>query len=173
MFDFFWPHGLQPERLLCPLQCPGGCSNSCPLSQWCYLTISSSSALFSFCLHSLPSLVHVCVPCGMGSSLVGADVTHPFPTLCNEPGGPDAGRLQWLSHLFLLLPFPLCRYMTPVLWEPEHRVPWSTRLEPSTRNKFVLVMPKVCLCGHHLLHIRSMSSMCEQSHTHMALLGKW
>ena len=74
------------------------------------------------------------------------------------------------SFSFSLL---LSRHMKPVLWEPEHRVPWSTRLETSTRNKFVLVMPKVCLCGHHLLHIRSMSSMCEQSRTHVALLGKW
>ena len=32
---------------------PGVCSNSCPLSQWCYLTISSSAALF-FCLQSFP-----------------------------------------------------------------------------------------------------------------------
>ena len=30
------------------------CSNSCPLSLWCYLTISSSAGLFSFCLQSLP-----------------------------------------------------------------------------------------------------------------------
>ena len=28
------------------------CSNSCPLNQWCYLTISSSAATFSFCLQS-------------------------------------------------------------------------------------------------------------------------
>ena len=30
-------------------------SNSCPLSQWCYLTISSSTALFSYCPQSFPS----------------------------------------------------------------------------------------------------------------------
>ena len=30
------------------------CSNSCPLSWWCYLTISSSVTLFSFCLLSFP-----------------------------------------------------------------------------------------------------------------------
>ena len=29
-------------------------SDSCPLSQWCYLTISSSAARFSFCLQSFP-----------------------------------------------------------------------------------------------------------------------
>ena len=31
------------------------CSNSWPLSQWCYLTISSSAALF-FCLQSFPAI---------------------------------------------------------------------------------------------------------------------
>ena len=34
---------------------PGVCSKSCPLSEWCYLTISSSAALFSFCLQSCPA----------------------------------------------------------------------------------------------------------------------
>ena len=34
---------------------PRVCSNSCPLSWWCYLTISSSAALFSFCLQSFPA----------------------------------------------------------------------------------------------------------------------
>ena len=29
---------------------PGVCSNLCPLSRWCYLTVSSSVAPFSFCL---------------------------------------------------------------------------------------------------------------------------
>ena len=37
-------------RLPCPLLSPGACSDSCPLRWWCYLTISSSAALFSFCL---------------------------------------------------------------------------------------------------------------------------
>ena len=36
------PHGLQHARLPCPSPTPGGCSNSCPLSQWCHPTISSS-----------------------------------------------------------------------------------------------------------------------------------
>ena len=30
------------------------CSSSCPLHQWCYPAISSSDALFSFCLQSFP-----------------------------------------------------------------------------------------------------------------------
>ena len=38
------PHGLQHDKLLCPPLSPRVCSNSCPLSQWCCLTISSSTA---------------------------------------------------------------------------------------------------------------------------------
>ena len=34
---------------------PTLCSNSCSLSQWCYLTISSSAALLSFCFRSFPA----------------------------------------------------------------------------------------------------------------------
>ena len=35
--------------------CPRVCSNSCPLSQWCQPTISSSLFLFSSCLQSFPA----------------------------------------------------------------------------------------------------------------------
>ena len=34
---------------------PRVCSNSFPLSHWCYITISSSAAPFSFCLQSFPA----------------------------------------------------------------------------------------------------------------------
>ena len=46
------PHGLQHARLLCHALSPGGCSDSCPLSQYCHSTISSSANPFSFCLPS-------------------------------------------------------------------------------------------------------------------------
>ena len=36
------PRGLQHTRLPCPSPTPGACSNSCPLSQQCHPTISSS-----------------------------------------------------------------------------------------------------------------------------------
>ena len=47
-------HGLQHTRLSCPSPNPGACSNSCPLSQWCHPTISSSVVPFSSCLQSCP-----------------------------------------------------------------------------------------------------------------------
>ena len=55
--DSLWPHGLQPARLPCPSPTPGACSNSCPLSQWCHLTFSSSVVPFFFCLQSFPASV--------------------------------------------------------------------------------------------------------------------
>ena len=47
-----WPHGLQHARLSCPSPTPGACSNWCPLSRWCYPTISSFVIYFSSCLQS-------------------------------------------------------------------------------------------------------------------------
>ena len=50
-----WPHGLQHARLPCLSLLHGVCSDSCPLSWWCYLTISSSATFFSFCFQSFPA----------------------------------------------------------------------------------------------------------------------
>ena len=50
-----WSHRQQHARLPCRSLSPGVCSNSCPLSRWCCLTISSSVPLFSFCLWSFPA----------------------------------------------------------------------------------------------------------------------
>ena len=53
--DSLWPHGLQHTRLPCPSPTPGACSNSCPSSQWCHPTISSSVIPISSCLQSFPA----------------------------------------------------------------------------------------------------------------------
>ena len=53
--DFLWQHWLQHARLPCSSQSPGAYSNSCPLSQWCHPTISSSVISFSSCLKSFPA----------------------------------------------------------------------------------------------------------------------
>ena len=49
------PHGLRHARPPCPSLSSSICSNSGPLSQWCYLTVSSSAAFCSFCLQSFPA----------------------------------------------------------------------------------------------------------------------
>ena len=46
---------MQQARLPCPSLSPGVCLNSCPLSWWCHLTISSSVALFSSCSQFFPA----------------------------------------------------------------------------------------------------------------------
>ena len=52
-----WPHGLQHTRFPHPSPIPGAYSNSCPLSQWCHPTNSSSVIIpFSSCLQSFPAL---------------------------------------------------------------------------------------------------------------------
>ena len=50
-----WPHGLQHPRPPCPSPTPRVYSVSCPLSQWCHPTISSSVVPFSSCLQSFPA----------------------------------------------------------------------------------------------------------------------
>ena len=49
------PYGLQHTRPPRPSSSPGVCPTSCPLNRWCHPTISSSVALFSFCLQSFPA----------------------------------------------------------------------------------------------------------------------
>ena len=51
MSDSLWLHGLQHARPPCPSPAPRAYSNSCPLSQWCHPTISSSVAPSPPALH--------------------------------------------------------------------------------------------------------------------------
>ena len=53
--DSLQPHELQHASLPCPSLSSRVCSNSCPLSQWCHPTISSSVAPFSSCRQVFPA----------------------------------------------------------------------------------------------------------------------
>ena len=55
MSDSLRPRGPQLTRLCCPSPTPRAYSNSCPLSQWCHPTISSSVVPFSSRLQSFPA----------------------------------------------------------------------------------------------------------------------
>ena len=55
MSDSLWPHEAQYTRLPCPSVSPRVCPNSCPLSQWCHPTISSSVSPFCSCPQSFPT----------------------------------------------------------------------------------------------------------------------
>ena len=65
MSDSLWPHGLQHTRLLCPSLSLRVDSDSCPLSQWCHPTISSSVAPFP---PALSLSQHQCLFQWVGSS---------------------------------------------------------------------------------------------------------
>ena len=49
-----WPHGLRHAKPSCPSPTPVY-SDSCPLTQWCHPTISSSAIPFSSYLQSFPA----------------------------------------------------------------------------------------------------------------------
>ena len=55
MSNSLWPRGLQHTRPPCPSPTPRVHPNSCPLSQWCHPTISSSLIPFFSCLQSFPA----------------------------------------------------------------------------------------------------------------------
>ena len=55
MSDSLRPHELQHARLPCPSPTPRVYPNSCPFSQWCHPTISSSVIPFSSGLQSFPT----------------------------------------------------------------------------------------------------------------------
>ena len=55
MSDSLQPHGVQHARTPCPSPAPRVYSNSCPLSQWCHPSISSSVGPFSSHLQSFPA----------------------------------------------------------------------------------------------------------------------
>ena len=100
MSDSLWPHVLQHTRPPCPSPTPGTCSNSCPSSQWCHPTISSSAVPFSSCLQSFPasgssseSVLHIRWPKYWSFSF---SISPP-----NEYSGPVSFRMDWLGLLAL------------------------------------------------------------------------
>ena len=54
VYDPLRPHEPQHARPPCLSPTPGVYTNSCPLSQWCHPTISSSVVRFSSCTQSFP-----------------------------------------------------------------------------------------------------------------------
>ena len=55
MSSSLWPYGLQQTRHPCPQPTPRDYSDSCPLSQRCHPTISSSLVPLSSCPQSFPA----------------------------------------------------------------------------------------------------------------------
>ena len=80
MSNFLQPLGLPHARLPSPSLYPRVCTNSCPLSWWYYLTISSSPALF-LCLQSFPASGSFPMSCLFTSSSQSIGVSVSAPVL--------------------------------------------------------------------------------------------
>ena len=96
--DSLWPHKPQHTRPPCPSPTLGVYPNSCPLSQWCHLTISSSGVPFSSCLQSFPASVF--------SNVSALPIRWPKYWSCslnispsNEHTGLISFRMDWLGFL--------------------------------------------------------------------------
>ena len=103
------PMGLQHARPPCPTPTPGAYSNSCPLSQGCHPTISSSVSPFSsfpqsFSFSSVQSLSRVQLCEHMDCSMPGLPVQHQLPELAQTHVHRVGDAIQ-LSHP-LLSPSP-------------------------------------------------------------------
>ena len=133
MSDSLWPHGLQHARLLCPAPSPIGCWNSCPLSCWCYLTISSYVAHVSSCPQSFPA--SGCFPMRRlftsGGQSIGASATVlPMNQLSS---------VQSLSHVQLFA----------TLWTTVHQASLSIT---NSQSLFKLIsIESVMPFNHHIL----------------------
>ena len=96
--DSWRPHVLQHTRLPCPSSTTGACSNSCPLSQWCDPTISSSVVPFFSCLQSFPA---------SGSFLMGPRSLHTrwskYWSFSISPSNKHSGLISFRIDWFYLL----------------------------------------------------------------------
>ena len=103
MSDSLRPHGLQLTRFPCPSLSPRVCSNSCPLNQWCHLTISSFvSPLFS-CLQSFPASGSF--PMGWLFTSGGQKYWNFSISPSNEYSGLISFRIDWLINGYRALVF--------------------------------------------------------------------
>ena len=91
------PHGLQHARHPCPSPTPRACSHSCPLSQWCHPTISSSATHFSFCLQSFPASGSFAMSLLFASGGQSIGVFSISPS--NEYSGLISFRIDWFDLL--------------------------------------------------------------------------
>ena len=99
MSDSLRPHGLQHTRLPCPSATPGACSNSCPSSRWCHLTISSSVVPFSSCLQSFPASWAFPVSQYFASGGQSIRVFSFSISLSNDYSGLILFRMDWFNPL--------------------------------------------------------------------------
>ena len=154
MSNSFQTHGLQHARLLCPSLSPRVCSHSCPLSWWCYVTISSSAASLSFCLESSLSsrsfpmiqLFTVCVQiigASASASFLPMSIQHWFPL---QLTGLISLQSKGLSRVFSSTTVRKHQFFgaPPSLWSNSHICTWL--MEKTQLSLYGPLSTKWCLC---------------------------
>ena len=93
------PHEPQHARPPCPSPTPGVYPNSCPLSQWCHPTISSSVIPFSSCLQSFPASgsFQMSQPFASGGQSIGVSASASVLPMHT----PDWSPLEWTGWISL------------------------------------------------------------------------
>ena len=98
-------HGPQHAKFPCPSLSSGVCSNSCPLSQRCHPTISSSASFFSSCLQPFSPAFNLSQHQGFSNEstlCTGWPKYWSFSfsiSLFNEYSGLISFRMDWLDLL--------------------------------------------------------------------------
>ena len=144
MSNSLQPHGLQHTRLLCSSLSPGACSNSCPLSRWRCLTISSSAAPFSSCLQSFPasgsfpvSRLFASDGCGIGisASILPMNIQGWFPLGLT---GLISLQYKGLSRVFSSTTIEKHQFFgaQPSLWSNSHIRTWLSLEGLQGKNMF-------------------------------------
>ena len=137
MSDSLQPHGLQHTRLPWPSPTPRVCWNSCPLSWWCHLTISSSVVPFSSCPQSFPA------PGYFPVSQFFAGPVSPFSTRSEEKSLVSQGPCCF--HSWLGAVPGKCALSTHTHWQiPEYRH-WA--LGQLSSHSWRFVRPFSCTDG--------------------------
>ena len=143
--DSLWLHGLQHARLPWPSSSPGICSKSCPLSQGCYPTISSSVIPFSSCLQSFWSWSPSIRPKYWSFSFSISP--------SNEYSGLISFRIDWFDILALQGTLKsLLQHHSSTAWILQHSSLWyKSHIHPWLLKKLKLwlngpSLAKWCLC---------------------------
>ena len=99
MSDSLQPHGLLHARLPCPSPTLRDYSKSCPLSQRCHPTISSSVVSFSSCLQSFPASGSFQMSQFFASGGQSIGVSASASASSNENSGLTFFRMEWFDCL--------------------------------------------------------------------------
>ena len=155
--DYLWPHELQRTRLLCPSLSPGACSDSCPSSQWCHPTISSSVMLLPSLFPSIRvecafsrHFTRVCLLClasFIQCNVFESSVLSPV-SIFNSSRGSSQPRIQLTvsKRVYLFYSYYLCVYpgaSTMVLASVALKEVWVLQLCSVFRDCFGLWVPWV------------------------------